>query len=600
MVLRLLWILWLVLLVLVLVVTSSGLTSSTSTIATSTSAVIFVSSIAISHHRILASRVPLILLHSMDIAVALVLIPHVVDDVENLLLGSFLMFTFDVILWLPEVNSKWLHAVFEWARLIKIFNAFLGVWYVFIKNITDFVVGELLSVDALLVILKLDWSNLTSFGEFGDKLIVGDFLRDEFNKNVRFIGVFEVLNNWVWSASNWLTEVVLFSVDVRGNKKSLISDLLLHVDSINSCLCLFVGLETNEASSVVLGIHCAWNDITELLENGLELITLESLWQVSDKQICVFVLSLFFSIILLCVDENLDGLSTLIGTIKGLNCCLSALLSLKLNIPLSSAVSTWECFEFARFDITILLEQSLQRLLIHVLWKISDKEISFTIEITVFLLVENNLFAINNSIALFAQTSEGFSLIIEIQVSITLGLASISIEHDLSTGELVTLDVEILVEIKIKSLLRKVANVETHEVVVMLSFLIWLISSSLHLETKIHWANSKIHSLHCLTCHSEHLRASHITTSLEVLLLSILLTSSLVVLKLLAHLLLLHEHLLLSGWIHWLTTLAHELSLRESLLASHHLLLTRCARHWSLLWSSSLLLLLLLLLIVHF
>jgi len=86
------------LLVLVLVVTSSGLTSSTSTIATSTSAVIFVSSIAISHHRILASRVPLILLHSMDIAVALVLIPHVVDDVENLLLGSFLMFTFDVIL----------------------------------------------------------------------------------------------------------------------------------------------------------------------------------------------------------------------------------------------------------------------------------------------------------------------------------------------------------------------------------------------------------------------------------------------------------------------------------------------------------------------
>jgi len=34
----------------------------------------------------------------MDIAVALVLIPHVVDDVENLLLGSFLMFTFDVIL----------------------------------------------------------------------------------------------------------------------------------------------------------------------------------------------------------------------------------------------------------------------------------------------------------------------------------------------------------------------------------------------------------------------------------------------------------------------------------------------------------------------
>lgn len=160
--LLMMWVLRLIMLVLILVVTSSALTSSASTIATSTSVVKFVSSIAISHHWILTARVPLHLLRSMEIVVTLVLISYEVDNVENLLLSSLLMLVFHIVLGLPEVHSKWSHAISKAAGLIEVLDAFLCVLNVLIEYITNLIIGERFSIDVLLMGLEFDGGDFTS------------------------------------------------------------------------------------------------------------------------------------------------------------------------------------------------------------------------------------------------------------------------------------------------------------------------------------------------------------------------------------------------------------------------------------------------------
>lgn len=339
------WVLRLIVLVLVLVVATSALASSASTIATSTSVVKFVSSIAISHHWILTAGVQLHLLLSMEIVVTFVLISYEVDNVENLLLSSFLMLVFDVILGLPEVHSEWFHAISKAAGLIEIFDAFLGILNTLVEHITDLIVRESLTIDALLMILKLDGGNLTSLGELLMELFLSDVLWDELNENVRFVRVLQVLGNWVRSSTE--TELVLLSIDVRSNKKSLISNLLLHVDTFDGSLGLLMSFEANEAGTVVLGVHGARVDITVLPEDVSKLAIFEALWQVSDEEIGVSALTLLFSLVLLGVDENLDDFSVLLGTVEFFNSFLSALLSLKLNVTLTSTVTAGESFEFA-------------------------------------------------------------------------------------------------------------------------------------------------------------------------------------------------------------------------------------------------------------
>ena len=67
----------------------------------------------------------------------------------------------------------------------------------------------------------------------------------------------------------------------------------------------------------------------------------------SNKKVGIPAFSLILSVIFLGVDENLDLLTVLSGSIKFLNSFLGTLLSLKLDITLSSAVTSGECFEFA-------------------------------------------------------------------------------------------------------------------------------------------------------------------------------------------------------------------------------------------------------------
>jgi hypothetical protein len=67
----------------------------------------------------------------------------------------------------------------------------------------------------------------------------------------------------------------------------------------------------------------------------------------SDKEVSIFVLTLIFSLILLGVNENLDGFATLIRTVEICDSFLSTLLGLKLDITLTSTVTAGESFEFA-------------------------------------------------------------------------------------------------------------------------------------------------------------------------------------------------------------------------------------------------------------
>jgi hypothetical protein len=200
----------------------------------------------------------------------------------------------------------------------------------------------------------------------------------------------------------------------------------------------------------------------------------------SDKEVSIFVLTLIFSLILLGVNENLDGFATLIRTVEICDSFLSTLLGLKLDITLTSTVTAGESFEFAWLDVSVFLEKSLQLLLIHILWKVSHKAIGFAIKIAILLFVEDDLLAINNSIILLRQASWSFLLIVEIQVSETLGFACFSVEHDLCAGKFIALALEVLVQVKIEGLVTEVTNVKSDKVAI-LSLLVRLICSSLHL-----------------------------------------------------------------------------------------------------------------------
>ena len=92
----------------------------------------------------------------------LLYLPYEVDNVENLLLSSLLMLVFHIVLGLPEVHSKWSHAISKAAGLIEVFDAFLCVLNVLIEYITNLIIGERFTIDVLLMGLELDGSDFTS------------------------------------------------------------------------------------------------------------------------------------------------------------------------------------------------------------------------------------------------------------------------------------------------------------------------------------------------------------------------------------------------------------------------------------------------------
>lgn len=85
---------------------------------------------------------------------------------------------------MPEVDLECLLGKAEAVGLIKHLDASLGRLNVLVKDEADFVVGESLSVDLLLVILQFDGGDLTSLRELGLEFFLSDLLGDESHENV--------------------------------------------------------------------------------------------------------------------------------------------------------------------------------------------------------------------------------------------------------------------------------------------------------------------------------------------------------------------------------------------------------------------------------
>ena len=98
---------------------------------------------------------------------------------------------------MPEVNAEWFLSEAEGVLLVEHLDASLSRLDIIVKNVSDLVVGESLTVDSLHVILQLDGGNRSSLGELSLELLFRDILWDESNKNVRLEGLLLVLDNWV-------------------------------------------------------------------------------------------------------------------------------------------------------------------------------------------------------------------------------------------------------------------------------------------------------------------------------------------------------------------------------------------------------------------
>jgi hypothetical protein len=70
----------------------------------------------------------------------------------------------------------------EGVLLVEHLDASLSRLDIIVKNVSDLVVGESLTVDSLHVILQLDGGNRSSLGELSLELLLRDILWDESNK----------------------------------------------------------------------------------------------------------------------------------------------------------------------------------------------------------------------------------------------------------------------------------------------------------------------------------------------------------------------------------------------------------------------------------
>lgn len=178
---------------------------------------------------------------------------YVVDELFEISIVLLLGLLFQVDLRLPEVYAQWLLSESEGVcRLVKVLDASLSGLDVLVQDVSEFVVGEGLSIDDLGVVLHLDRGNWSSLAELGLELLLSDLLGDESHEDVRFEGLLLVSNNWV--RGGW-GQVVLLSLNVLRDKNSLILHLGLHVGCIQGCLSVLVGLVADEACSVVFGVY---------------------------------------------------------------------------------------------------------------------------------------------------------------------------------------------------------------------------------------------------------------------------------------------------------------------------------------------------------
>ena len=247
------------------------------------------------------------------------------------------------------------------------------------------------------------------------------------------------------------------------------------------------------------------------------------MWKVLNEEVGVS-LTLVFSISLFVVDQKFDLFIANLLSVQCQDGGLGFLLLFKLDIAESSALTISEYFKLARFDVTRFRTEITEFFLVHIFREVSHIDVSLAVEITILLLVENDMLLHNLSVVHGVKTSSSFFFRVEIKVTESLGHLSIMIEHDFGTGELKACVFEELVEIEVKASIGEIADVKTVQIRVVPPWLLLLKAHViLHLTSHCHWSES--HDGHATWNHIEHSWGSHhiIHLSLWVWLLSILL-----------------------------------------------------------------------------
>jgi len=127
-----------------------------------------------------------------------------VDELGNIVSLFLISCLFQIILGLPEIDLKRLLVVAEASWLIEELDAFLCTFDILVKNVSDLIACEFLTVVVDFVVLELDGEDVSCLAEFLLNFLLSDTLWDEFDIDVRFEHFLLVLDNWVQRAVFWL------------------------------------------------------------------------------------------------------------------------------------------------------------------------------------------------------------------------------------------------------------------------------------------------------------------------------------------------------------------------------------------------------------
>lgn len=205
-------------------------------------------------------------------------VKHIIQELLDLLILLLLVLLLFFLLWNPQFYQKWLVPKDSWQ--MEGLDCFLSGWDCVVENI-----GELIWRALLVVVLldKLDKLNRYNFwvlyGEGLSKLLLGDIIGDKLDEDIWVECFSQILSNWVdlW-AMGWF--IILLAHMLVNNQEVVIWDLLL-VHSLHSFLCVFwiliAHISVILVVSLFITLHWGWINLTEFLEEILELSIISSL-----------------------------------------------------------------------------------------------------------------------------------------------------------------------------------------------------------------------------------------------------------------------------------------------------------------------------------
>jgi hypothetical protein len=129
---------------------------------------------------------------------------HEIDELGNIISLLFISCLLQIILSLPEIDFKRFLVVAETSWLIEELDAFLCTFDILVKDVSDLIACEFLTIVIDFVVFELDREDVSCLAEFFFNFLLSDTFWNEFNVDVGFEHFFLVLNNWVQRAIFWL------------------------------------------------------------------------------------------------------------------------------------------------------------------------------------------------------------------------------------------------------------------------------------------------------------------------------------------------------------------------------------------------------------